>query len=141
SDEAGDVLKDEDYLILSTVHSAKGKEWKTVFILNAIDGAFPSDLGAGTEDEIEEERRLLYVAMTRAKDHLALMLPQRWYVHGQPAYGDRHLYAARTRFITENILPYFEQVSWSSPSDLARKSVVLAPNLVDINLRMRERWK
>jgi superfamily I DNA/RNA helicase len=61
-------LLDEDYLILSTIHSAKGQEWKSVFILNVVDGCMPSDLGTGTTAEIEEERRLLYVAMTRAKD-------------------------------------------------------------------------
>ena len=61
-------LLDEDYLILSTIHSAKGQEWKSVFVLNVVDGCIPSDLGTGTTAEIEEERRLLYVAMTRAKD-------------------------------------------------------------------------
>ena len=70
SDQAGAPLLDEDYLILSTIHSAKGQEWKSVFVLNAVDGCIPSDLGAGTTAEIEEERRLLYVAMTRAKDSL-----------------------------------------------------------------------
>ena len=65
----------------------------------------PSDLGAGTSAEIEEERRLLYVAMTRAKDDLHLVVPQRFFVHGQHAQGDRHLYASRTRFIPEKLLP------------------------------------
>src|SRR5205814_3779498 len=60
SDEAGVPLLDEDYLILSTIHSAKGQEWKSVFVLNCIDGSIPSDLGTGTSEEIEEERRLLY---------------------------------------------------------------------------------
>ena len=70
SDQAGVPLLDEDYLILSTIHSAKGQEWKSVFVMNVVDGCIPSDLGVGTSDEIEEERRLLYVAMTRAKDDL-----------------------------------------------------------------------
>ena len=70
SDEAGPPLQDEDYLILSTIHSAKGQEWKSVYLLNVVDGCIPSDLATGTTAEIEEERRLLYVAMTRAKDHL-----------------------------------------------------------------------
>ena len=70
SDQAGVPLLDEDYLILSTIHSAKGQEWKSVYLLNVVDGCMPSDLGAGTSAEIEEERRLLYVAMTRAKDDL-----------------------------------------------------------------------
>jgi UvrD-like helicase C-terminal domain len=76
SDTAGTPLLDEDYLILSTIHSAKGQEWRSVFILNVVDGCIPSDLSTGSVDEIEEERRLLYVAMTRAKDHLHLILPQ-----------------------------------------------------------------
>lgn len=141
SDEAADPSLDEDYLTLSTVHSAKGREWKAVFILNTIDGSFPSDLGVGSEDEIEEERRLLYVGMTRAKDHLALLLPMKWYVHRQPSYGDRHVNASRTRFITDDMLPHFEQVTWSSLSHLARKSVVLPPRIADLNARVRDRWK
>ena len=72
SDQAGGPLLDEDYLILSTIHSAKGQEWKSVFVLDVVDGRIPSDLSAGTTAEIEEERRLLYVAMTRAKDDLHL---------------------------------------------------------------------
>src|SRR5438270_1104884 len=105
SDEAGAPLLDEDYLILSTIHSAKGQEWKSVFVLNAVDGCIPSDLGTGTTAEIEEERRLLYVAMTRARDHLHLVMPQRFFTHGQNAKGDRHVYAARTRFIPATLLP------------------------------------
>jgi DNA helicase-2/ATP-dependent DNA helicase PcrA len=68
SDEAREPLLDEDYLTLSTIHSAKGQEWRAVFILNAIEGCIPSDLSTGDTAEIEEERRLLYVGMTRAKD-------------------------------------------------------------------------
>ncbi len=57
SDQAGMPLLDEDYLILSTIHSAKGQEWKSVFVLNTVDGCIPSDLATGTTAEIEEERR------------------------------------------------------------------------------------
>ena len=85
SDRAGAPLLDEDYLILSTIHSAKGQEWKSVHILNVVDGCLPSDLSTGTKAELEEERRLLYVAMTRAKDHLHLIVPQRFFVQGQRA--------------------------------------------------------
>ena len=85
SDEAGVPVLDEDYLTLSTIHSAKGQEWRSVFILNVIDGCIPSDLATGSTAEIEEERRLLYVAMTRAKDHLHLILPQRFFAHQQKA--------------------------------------------------------
>ena len=99
SDEAGAPLLDEDYLILSTIHSAKGQEWKCVFVLNVVDGCIPSDMSTGNAEDIEEERRLLYVAMTRAKDQLALIVPHRFYVHQQARGGDKHLYASRTRFI------------------------------------------
>jgi DNA helicase-2/ATP-dependent DNA helicase PcrA len=68
SDRAGPPLLDEDYLILSTIHSAKGQEWKSVHVLNVVDGCIPSDMATGSADDIEEERRLLYVAMTRAKE-------------------------------------------------------------------------
>ena len=96
SDLAGAPLQDDDYLILSTIHSAKGQEWRSVFVLNCVDGCIPSDLATGTPEEIEEERRLLYVAMTRAKDALHLMVPVRFYTHGQAARGDKHVYATRT---------------------------------------------
>src|SRR6185503_14404565 len=90
SDRAGAPLLDEDYLILSTIHSAKGQEWRVVFVLNAVDGCIPSDLATGNADEIEEERRLLYVALTRAKDQLDVSVPQRFYTHNQANRGDRY---------------------------------------------------
>ena len=67
SDHAGVPILDEDYLILSTIHSAKRQEWQSVFVLNVVDGCIPSDLATGSDAEIDEERRLLYVAMTRAR--------------------------------------------------------------------------
>jgi DNA helicase-2/ATP-dependent DNA helicase PcrA len=93
SDEAGTPLLDEDYLVLSTIHSAKGQEWKSVLVLNVIDGCIPSDLGTGSRAEIDEERRLLYVAMTRAKDHLHLSCRSVFFAHQQKSNGDRHMYA------------------------------------------------
>ena len=107
-DEAGAPLRDEDYLILSTIHSAKGQEWRAVYVLNVVDGCIPSDMATGTADEIEEERRLLYVAMTRARDQLHLIHPQRFYVDGQPAHGDRYVHAPRSRFIPRALLARFE---------------------------------
>jgi ATP-dependent DNA helicase UvrD/PcrA len=65
-----------------------------------------------TSAEIEEERRLLYVAMTRAKDDLHLIVPQRFFTHGQSAQGDRHVYASRTRFIPDGLLGLFDRTSW-----------------------------
>jgi DNA helicase-2/ATP-dependent DNA helicase PcrA len=88
SDEAGPPHRDEDYLILSTIHSAKGQEWHSVHVLNVVDGCMPADLATGSEAEIDEERRLLYVAMTRAREQLHLLLPQRFHVTQQRARGD-----------------------------------------------------
>ena len=140
SDRAGDPLLDEDYLILSTIHSAKGQEWKSVFILNAVDGCLPSDLATGTNAEIEEERRLLYVAMTRAKDHLHVMVPQRFFVHAQRKNGDRHLYASRTRFIPAALLEHFECCAWprATPAQSSAKPVRVP---VDLRERIRRTWR
>ncbi len=130
---------DEDYLILSTIHSAKGQEWKSVYLLNGIDGCIPSDLATGSPQEIEEERRLLYVAMTRAKDELDIMVPQRCYVLQQRRNGDRHLYAQRTRFIPESILANFQPRLWP-PVSAATASPRPAGPRVDIASRLRRRW-
>jgi DNA helicase II / ATP-dependent DNA helicase PcrA len=139
SDEAGTPLLDEDYLVLSTIHSAKGQEWKSVLVLNVIDGCIPSDLGTGSKAEIEEERRLLYVAMTRAKDHLHLVMPQRFFAHQQKSNGDRHMYAARTRFITASMLDRFESCAWPNP---VAKTTDHGPTgePVDIAMRLRRMW-
>ncbi|MGO9743796.1 MAG: ATP-dependent helicase [Roseiarcus sp.] len=139
SDEAGPPLRDEDYLILSTIHSAKGQEWTSVFVLNCVDGCIPSDLATGSSEEIEEERRLLYVAMTRAKDELALIVPLRFYVHGQPKAGDRHVYAGRTRFIPTPLIGHFERVSWPAPTPAPK---LASPEVQRVNLaqRMRAMW-
>jgi len=139
SDEAGPPHRDEDYLILSTIHSAKGQEWAKVFVLNCIDGSIPSDLGVGTSAEIEEERRLLYVAMTRAKDGLDLVMPQRCYVSGQARRGDRHVYASRTRFIPDAILDRFAVRLWP-PKLAAADSRSPAPPRLDLGARMRGMW-
>lgn len=141
SDQSGAPLLDEDYLILSTIHSAKGREWSSVSVLNVVDGCLPSDLATGSEMEIEEERRLLYVAMTRAKDHLDLMLPQRFYITGQSGTGDRHVYAGRTRFIPNRMLTCFESVTWPLASD-DRGGFKQGPsNPVDLSARMRAMWR
>jgi DNA helicase II / ATP-dependent DNA helicase PcrA len=141
SDQAGTPLLDEDYLILSTIHSAKGQEWQSVFLLNSIDGCIPADLATGTAAEIEEERRLLYVAMTRAKDHLHLIVPQRFYAHSQRSSGDRHMYAARTRFIPADILALFERRTWPAAAAAAAAAKPAVPiDPVDIGARMRRMW-
>ena len=139
SDEAGPPHLDEDYLILSTIHSAKGQEWRSVFVLNCVDGCIPSDLATGSSAEIEEERRLLYVAMTRARDDLTLVVPQRFFVHGQPRNGDRHVLASRTRFIPAALLPHFDRVAW--PIAAPESARIANGPRVDLAARMRLMWR
>jgi DNA helicase-2/ATP-dependent DNA helicase PcrA len=140
SAEAGPPHLDEDYLILSTIHSAKGQEWKAVHVLNVVDGCIPSDMATGSAEEIEEERRLLYVAMTRARDDLMLLLPQRFYTHKQAKRGDRHVYAARSRFIPGGLLDRFELRAWPAAGRSA--DAAASPHAaVDLMSRMRGRWQ
>jgi DNA helicase II / ATP-dependent DNA helicase PcrA len=141
SDEAGVPQLDDDYLILATIHSAKGQEWASVFVLNCVDGCIPSDLATGNAPEIEEERRLLYVAMTRAKDFLQLIIPQRFFVHQQRANGDRHMYATRTRFIPHSILAHFEQCAWPPVVSEAGSSATTSAKAVDIGRRLKQMWR
>ncbi len=140
SDQAGVPHLDEDYLILSTIHSAKGQEWKSVFVMNVVDGCIPIDLGAGAKDEIEEERRLLYVAMTRAKDDLHLVVPQRFFTHGQSSTGDRHVYAARTRFIPNTLLKHFQRRAWPLATPAGARPASVGPK-IDVRAKMRGMWR
>jgi len=141
SDRAGSPLLDEDYLILSTIHSAKGQEWKSVTVLNVVDGCIPSDMSTGNNDDIEEERRLLYVAMTRAREHLHLVLPNRFFIKQQAQMGDRHVYAARSRFITPAMLKHFEETTWlSADTQQLRKPVPESVRML-VRERARNAWK
>jgi DNA helicase-2/ATP-dependent DNA helicase PcrA len=114
SDWAGEPLKDEEWLTLSTIHSAKGCEWDVVFLIHATDGVIPSDLTTGNTGEIEEERRLLYVAMTRARNWLYVCFPLRYYAD-KHILGDRHSYAQLTRFIPGDVRALFEPVTLTLP--------------------------
>jgi DNA helicase-2/ATP-dependent DNA helicase PcrA len=139
--EAGPPHLDEDYLILSTIHSAKGQEWDSVHVLNAADGCIPSDLATGHPAEIEEERRLLYVAMTRAKNTLALVHPLRFFVRQQNRFGDRHVFTPRTRFIPDPILDKFERVA--GPGRAGVREAAGTPGggvRVDVAARLRATW-
>jgi DNA helicase II / ATP-dependent DNA helicase PcrA len=142
SDQSGPPLRDEDYLILSTIHSAKGQEWHAVHVLNVVDGCIPSDMATGTTEEIEEERRLLYVAMTRAKEQLHLLVPQRFYVSQQSGGGDRHVYAGRTRFVSEGMLAHFEQLAWPpAPASQAAPGAQPQVPVMQVRARARAAWK
>jgi DNA helicase-2/ATP-dependent DNA helicase PcrA len=137
-DLSGDPLLDEDYLVLSTVHSAKGQEWEAVYVLNVTDGSFPSEFATGRPESIDEERRLLYVAMTRAREHLILIgallretqqAPRRPYVHG-----------AQSRFMTESELSCFDRRAWP-PEASGRRCRRHRPRArASIALRLRGMW-
>jgi len=139
-DLAGDPLIDEDYLILSTIHSAKGQEWDVVYILNVVDGCIPSDMATGSKEEIEEERRLLYVAMTRALDHLCLVQPQRFYAGTSRRNGDRHVYAPRTRFLPDAVLESFERVAAGGGEKEAAAEGGNNGAGVNVAAKLREMW-
>jgi len=139
-DLAGTPHLDEDFLILSTIHSAKGQEWDNVFVMNLVDGCIPSDMATGSVEEIEEERRLLYVAMTRAKNELHLVHPLRFYVHRQHRHGERHVYAPLSRFLPGSIANRFETVSHGRGLG-ADDDPAGGPGVrVDVAARLREMW-
>jgi DNA helicase II / ATP-dependent DNA helicase PcrA len=131
---------DEDYTILSTIHSAKGQEWRIVRVLNAVDGCIPSDMATRTPEEIEEERRLLYVAMTRAKDELDLIVPQRFYTHQQTKLGDRHLYACRSRFIPDSIMNSFDCQNWHERGRTSSRPAKKGAT-TDVAASLRRMWR
>jgi DNA helicase-2/ATP-dependent DNA helicase PcrA len=106
-DLAGPPHLDEDYLVLSTIHSAKGLEWDVVHVIHAADGMIPSDMSTGDDEEIEEERRLLYVAITRARDALHITYPQRYYRRPK-GLEDPHSYSQRSRFLPDELLVHFD---------------------------------
>ena len=145
SDESGPPGLDEDYVILSTIHAAKGQEWGAVFVLNVVDGCMPSDMATGDAAQIEEERRLLYVAMTRAKQHLHLIVPQRFYVTQQRSFGDKHLYGSLSRFIPPEVALCFERAAATSlRGGVAVVEEAPAPPLAakafDVGARVRAQW-
>lgn len=139
-DLAGDPLLDEDYLVLSTVHSAKGQEWEAVYILNVSDGNFPSEFATGKPAMIEEERRLLYVAMTRAKQSLSLIAPLKYHVTQQRRDGDKHVYGARSRFLTESLLATMKASFHGRAEAASGGQQVTSNKRLDVPSRLREMW-
>ena len=140
SDEAGAPHLDEDYLILSTIHSAKGQEWAAVYVLNVVDGCMPADMAAGSAEEIEEERRLLYVAMTRAQHQLQLLVPQRFYVTQQAARGDRHLWGGLSRFIPPPVAAHFDALSTGKTAHADPRPGHHFGTGLDVAARVRSIW-
>jgi DNA helicase-2/ATP-dependent DNA helicase PcrA len=138
SDLAGAPYLDEDWLVLSTIHSAKGCEWDAVYLIHAADGFLPSDLSTGSEEEIEEERRLTYVALTRARDHLYVTWPLRYY-HKWYALGDGHSYAQLCRFFDDDVTRTMEQAALTREPEEADPGAFYDVE-ADIRQRMRDMW-
>ncbi len=140
SNEAGPPLRDEDYLVLSTIHSAKGQEWSAVQVLNVVDGCLPADMATGRQTEIEEERRLLYVAMTRARDALQLWVPQRFHVTQQRALGSQHLYGGLSRFIPAHVQDCFEWTG-AEPATFTPEPEHGSTPAFDLQASLRAAWR
>lgn len=104
---AGPPQLDDDFVVLSTVHSAKGLEWAAVHLPHLVDGAFPSDMAVGSTAGLAEERRLFYVAVTRARDQLTLYTPLRM-PHRRHAGDDRHSLAPASRFLDAELMALVE---------------------------------
>jgi DNA helicase II / ATP-dependent DNA helicase PcrA len=138
-DLAGPPLMDEDFLVLSTIHSAKGQEWDSVYVLNVADGNFPSEFATGKPALIDEERRLLYVAITRAKSALHLVAPLKYWVPQQPRYGDRHVYGARSRFIDEAMMGCMEP-RFHGGAEADGRAPERPAEVIDIAARLRTMW-
>ncbi len=142
-DKTGSASKDEDYVILSTIHSAKGQEWDIVYILNVADGNFPSEFSTGKPEMIEEERRLLYVAMTRARNELHLCAPLRYSVTQQAKGGDAHVYGAKSRFMTDKVLATCEHTTFRSlhgAESLRSDERADTAATVDVVSQLKEMW-
>ena len=141
---SADPFLDEDYLILSTIHSAKGLEWDSVYVIHAADGNIPSDMATGSPEEIEEERRLFYVAMTRAKNHLAVLRPERYYFHNRHK-SDQHSLSKITRFLPASIQPLFDcqsqGLTWSSASGVSGQGSLIQSDTSEIRKRISKLWE
>jgi DNA helicase-2/ATP-dependent DNA helicase PcrA len=136
---AADPLLDEDYVILSTIHSAKGLEWDSVYVIHAADGNIPSDMATTSQEEIEEERRLFYVALTRARDRLFVCYPQRYYFANRRR-GDEYGFAQRTRFLPDEVTALFQDRLGIELDPLVQKIVEAASTRLS-SAEVRERLK
>jgi len=141
SDMAGPPSADEDYLVISTIHSAKGMEWDHVYILNVVDGSFPSEFATGKAEQIEEERRLLYVAMTRARNELTCVVPLRFQITSQPKTSDGHVYGGRSRFLTEKVIRCFDEQSFQGSNvDVKIEETAAESGTIDVASRLKQMW-
>jgi DNA helicase II / ATP-dependent DNA helicase PcrA len=136
SDLAGRPRLDDDFLVISTIHSAKGLEWPVVHLLQLADGAVPSDMALSEPSGLEEEQRLFYVAVTRARDRLYLYAPLRMH-HHRMARDDRHGYAHLTRFLTAAALAQCEVTEATPPRPVLAP---LAPLAATVDRQLHSLW-
>jgi superfamily I DNA/RNA helicase len=136
-DLAGPPSKDDDWLTVSTIHSAKGCEWDVVYVIHVSDGILPSDMASGDADQIEEERRLLYVACTRARKHLYVLHPLRYYIKGRR--GDAHIYSQLTRFIPRELKSCFQLDRRAQGA--SQPKITASVRVADIQKSIREIWE
>ncbi len=142
-DFAGPPVLDDDYLVLSTIHSAKGLEWDAVYVIHAADGNIPSDMSTKDSEGVEEERRLFYVALTRAKTWLYVLCPLRYYHSYRPGVSDSFGMAQRTRFLPEPVLKFFDRqvtMGMSGQEDDPAGSLNLGLTSKAIRGKLKERW-
>ncbi len=135
-DLPGGTREDEDALVLSTAHSAKGKEWDAVFVIWAVDGWFPSARCLNNDEETEEERRLMYVALTRARNYLSVTYPLNAYSSRR---GAEYSIDQLCRFIDRGVRDKMQRVALSSNGEAQPAESVKAP-LIDLRARLRPRF-
>ena len=138
-DFAGKPHLDDDWLTLSTIHSAKGLEWRSVYLLHAADGNIPSEMALGDDDGLAEELRLLYVALTRAKEELTVSFPLRYHVH-RFAKNDRHQYAQLSRFLGPLQTLFEDQTSEYPTLDMQVASLSTVGVSTDVSTMLESLW-
>lgn len=139
SDFAGPPSRDEDFLVLSTIHSAKGCEWDVVYLIHAADGCLPSDMATGSQEEIEEELRLTYVAMTRPRNALHVFWPLRFYSHPK-GFSDSHVYGQCSRFFSAQVMATMN-VRAAANIGSGDDVVLDATPSVDVRQRLQSLWE
>lgn len=140
-DLAEDPSLDEDYLILSTIHSAKGLEWDSVYVIHAADGNIPADLATRSSDEVEEERRLFYVALTRAKSWLYVCHPLKYYQASRGLRRDRHSLAQLTRFLPADVARRFTRRTAIDAAETSTDGLAPEEKRQEVRQRSRALWK
>ena len=128
---------EDDHLVLSTAHSSKGKEWDAVFVIWAVDGWFPSSRALGDDDELEEERRLMYVAMTRARNELAIVYPLNAYATQR---GSEYSIDQLSRFLDRGVREHMQRVVLGPPAPDPAEAQPTQQPLLDLRALLRGRF-